>query len=1639
MRCNQPPRAGRLTTALSAVTLGMLGALALPAQADIAATHIYHNHMPNFWPYFDVSKYDSLAVGAPIRYMYDGQVKQLKASPPSGYTFYIPGSTTPMPHDDLESYYAHHAKKGAYLSWPMDTAAANSRAHPLSQTHVTMSAAVINNVQSFAELGNQGGYNLGWGDYWRTTQQTFKTTNGYKALDTIHFAGHHSMGPLVGNDYLLKDLIYQNVTLAQPYFLGSSFTSSKGFFPTELGFSDRIIPVLNKLGITWSVIGNVHFSRTLQDYPYLNDPGVDTLVSPPNRADLRNVSNVGSWVSAAMFNEKQVTHNKFPFASIPHWVQYVDPNTAAVSRVAGIPVEQASSWEEGYQGSVTAALIKPFDAAAAALGRKQYFVVAHDGDNSSGRAGDGGTWLNSGQVTYSDAGVTGMGVEEYLKANPIPDSDVVHVQDGSWIDTRDSSADPTWYHWHLPMGVWNGQLAAFNTAHGTSYTQLYAANGDQRSHMPSLEYGYHYLERNFALLQAALNYAKTAEQIWLDDHPNYWKPSTAMDGQVTYSGNQLNPWMLSFPVKGDASKDYAGGANPAELGWYFLLASIDSGFGYYDENVDDGVKPTISFNQSLNFTEPYVTSNLGKDRTGPSIWWPQRYPYNPGSANASKAEGWAKMYMDNEFAIYTYAYDVSGISDIKVKVRVHTDKRASATDKTYRLYDPAAHADDPLVDPSKVGAWVSYSMKERDLTPDINGVSWQPSSTATFKVVPAKKIGNLFYTYLSDYRDQLLDYYIEATDNKGNITRSEIQQVYVGAGRYKMVDGKKVEDINGDIAGEHAFFTDKAPQKKVTVYVQGSVTGLSGLSVDSKDDGQTSWTNQTVAPFAGTDRWFRFSDTYSGDVSGSYIRYQENGIPGYKPSADGRLFSEGTWTLLADGSVSSGKPADLKLSATIYYHNTAWSKACLHYRIDTGTWTTSPGVTMNSVGNSWYAYTVDMGTGEQVEFVTNNCSGTWDNNGGSNYKTGPGTWSLSSGVIVEGAPSTDVNQPPVAVITPGSQTVAAGTTLTLSAAGSSDPDGSIASYKWSTGETTSSISVTVNATQTYTVTVTDNKGATSTASVTLTVPANQAPVAVITPGSQSVKPGTVVTLSGASSTDADGSIVSYKWSTGETTSSISVTVNQTKTITLTVTDNQGATGTASVTLTADSGFSHNFAQLYFRGTPNSWGTLAMDLVANNTWQTTVTFTGAGDNTGSQRFKFDVNGDWTKNYGDTNKDGILEVGGGDIPSTAVGTCTVQVNDSTLAWKVSCPSAPVVSISPASTTVTTGSTVTFTATATDSDGTIQSYLWDSGEATASISRTFTAAGSYTVSVTVTDNSGLQTTAKSTVTVQDQVSYKHNLSQLYFRGTSNSWGKTAMTLIADNTWQTDVTFTGVGDSTGSQRFKFDVTGDWSKNYGDTNKDGILDLTGSDIVTAVIATCKVRVNDATMAYSVLCPAAPVVTVTPLNPLVKTGSAVTFTATATDSDGTIKSLLWDTGETTSTLTRTFNTSGTYKVSVTATDDSGLSTTASTTVTVSDNPAWAANLTQLYFRGTPNTWGKTAMTLVADHTWQATVAFTGAGDANGSQRFKFDVNGDWVKNYGDNNADGVAELAGKDIATSVVGSYVVTFNDSTLKYSVTAP
>ncbi|HJU39976.1 MAG TPA: proprotein convertase P-domain-containing protein, partial [Tahibacter sp.] len=71
-------------------------------------------------------------------------------------------------------------------------------------------------------------------------------------------------------------------------------------------------------------------------------------------------------------------------------------------------------------------------------------------------------------------------------------------------------------------------------------------------------------------------------------------------------------------------------------------------------------------------------------------------------------------------------------------------------------------------------------------------------------------------------------------------------------------------------------------------------------------------------------------------------------------------------------------------------------------------------------------------------------------------------------------------------------------------------------------------------------------------------------------------------------------------------------------------------------------------------------------------------------------------------------------------------------------------------------TSGLTATFTDSSTDSDGTIASRSWnfgDGGTSTATNpSRTYAAAGTYTVALTVTDNGGATHTKSSAVTVTD-----------------------------------------------------------------------------------------------------------------------------------------------------------------------------------------------------------------------------------------------------------------------------------------------
>ena len=93
--------------------------------------------------------------------------------------------------------------------------------------------------------------------------------------------------------------------------------------------------------------------------------------------------------------------------------------------------------------------------------------------------------------------------------------------------------------------------------------------------------------------------------------------------------------------------------------------------------------------------------------------------------------------------------------------------------------------------------------------------------------------------------------------------------------------------------------------------------------------------------------------------------------------------------------------------------------------------------------------------------------------------------------------------------------------------------------------------------------------------------------------------------------------------------------------------------------------------------------------------------------------------------------------------------------------------------------------------------------------------------------------------------------NFDQMYLRGTQNNWVADApMVLVANNLWELTVTF----GASASELFKFDVNGDWTINFGDSNKDGIAELTGKDIaVTQGAGNYKIQFNDRTRVYSVI------------------------------------------------------------------------------------------------------------------------------------------------------------------------------------------
>jgi PKD repeat protein len=319
-----------------------------------------------------------------------------------------------------------------------------------------------------------------------------------------------------------------------------------------------------------------------------------------------------------------------------------------------------------------------------------------------------------------------------------------------------------------------------------------------------------------------------------------------------------------------------------------------------------------------------------------------------------------------------------------------------------------------------------------------------------------------------------------------------------------------------------------------------------------------------------------------------------------------------------------------------------------------------------------------------------------------------------------------------------------------------DPDGVWLAYAWNFGDGISSkVKDTTHTyvsagTYTATLTVIDADLAEGKATVKITVAGggNQRPVASVSANPMSGTAPLQVGFSGSGS-DPDGTIASYAWAFGDGgTSTQQVTTHTyqsagTYTATLTVTDNGGATGSASVQI-AVSGTANQPPRASASASPTS-GPAPL----------AVAFTGSGTDPDGTIASYA----WTFGDGGTS---TLQSPSHTYQSVGSYTATLTVTDNggatgsaTVNITVGTNQPPTATASATPTSGRSPLAVAFTGSGTDPDGTIASYAWTFGDGGTSTlqspSHTYQTAGSYTATLTVTDNGGARGSATVGITVQ------------------------------------------------------------------------------------------------------------------------------------------------------------------------------------------------------------------------------------------------------------------------------------------------
>jgi len=651
------------------------------SNTSVHTTWLWHLHQPVYWP-------DRRNYGTDHYENAWDTIQQQDALRPH-----------PSP-EKLRDIFGAGDRIAAYQSGPKNSLG-NLLGYGNAGVQVSFSGALIENVQSLASAG-QLGYGNGWNGNF-TTARGWQTTGGKPRMDLVNFTYHHALAPLLSDETLEMELRIQQRQM--DIFWGTSPAGSKGYFPAETCFTERMIPVLKKVGINWSVIANTHLARACADFPVATGSGGE-MCDLPNLADQLNPAQGAGNYQRLAIDRGCSPIQVMPFGFQLHYARYVDPNTGAESKLILAPSDQVFGWKDSYSGwdlNLINNLAARNNPAKPAL-----VFCAHDGDNAwSGGSSYYNEWVPQMASTAASKGYEPTTVEQFIADFPPDVNDVVHVEDGGWVYADGDMGSPMFINWHWPPS-----------------TNINSANVVD----PSV--GVSDKADNWRVIIATENRVKTAQQI---------AGVTPRIDQVRDPGS------------------FSTTANAVELGWHYYLGSLDSGFVYYGCHDDECQRAVAAQNNATRNVNPILAGNPAADATPPTVFIPQRHPWNPGGTNFGVQYGYKVVVASNpDFWIWTYAYDVSGITNVSMILRVNgTNPPTSDQFKTF--------AGGPLA-----GAWQTNDMTQRVVAPVIGA--------------NPQYIADYYYSKVTTISNAFVDYYVSATDARGNTFKTPIQHVYVGSG-----------------------------------------------------------------------------------------------------------------------------------------------------------------------------------------------------------------------------------------------------------------------------------------------------------------------------------------------------------------------------------------------------------------------------------------------------------------------------------------------------------------------------------------------------------------------------------------------------------------------------------------------------------------------------------------------------------------------------------------------------------------------------------------------------------------------------------------------------------------------------------------